>query len=58
MIEIPRCLARQFRAALRRSAPAGEPRGPWPLLLCRTGRNGLTLHAGSGDVAVRHHAQG
>jgi hypothetical protein len=58
MIEIPRGLARQFRAVLRRAALAGEPRGPWPLLLCRIDRNGLTLQAGSGNVAVRYRSEG
>src|SRR5215469_15306626 len=37
---------------------ADAPRGPWPLLLCRAGEDGLTLHARDGDLAVRHHRPG
>jgi hypothetical protein len=52
MIEIPRSLARQFRAVLRRCLAAQESRGPWPLVLCQADRHGLTLRARRGDVAV------
>jgi hypothetical protein len=37
---------------------ADAPRGPWPLLLCRAGEDGLTLHARSEDLAVRYHQAG
>jgi hypothetical protein len=33
MIELPRALARQFRAVLRRCLVAQESRGAWPLVL-------------------------
>jgi hypothetical protein len=58
LIELPRALARQFRAVLRRSLMADAPRGPWPLVLCRAGEGGLTLHARSEDLAVRYHQPG
>jgi hypothetical protein len=58
MIALPRALARQFRAVLRRSLLDQEPRGSWPLLLCRAGKDGLVLQACQGDVAVRYHLQG
>jgi hypothetical protein len=58
LIELPRALARQFRAVLRQSLMADAPRGHWPLLLCRAGEDGLTLHARNEDLAVRHHQPG
>ena len=58
MIELPRALARQFRAVLRQSLMADAPRGPWPLVLCRAGEEGLTLHARNEDLAVRFHQAG
>lgn len=56
MIEIPRALARQFRAVLRRSLMEG--RSDWPLVLLRTDATGLTLEAKQGDVAVRYQCDG
>jgi hypothetical protein len=58
LIELPRALARQFRAVLRHSVMADAPRGPWPLVLCRAGEEGLTLHARNHDLAVRFHQPG
>jgi hypothetical protein len=58
VIEIPRGLARQFRAVLRRCLAGREPRGAGPLLLCRAGRHGLTLQACLGEVALCHDAAG
>jgi hypothetical protein len=58
VIEIPRGLARQFRAVLRRCAAGREPRGAGPLLLCRVGRHDLALQACLGEIAVRHDAAG
>jgi hypothetical protein len=58
VIVLPRALARQFRAVLRRSFVDLEPRGPWPLLLCRAGKEGLVLQACHGDLAVRYQLEG
>jgi hypothetical protein len=58
VIEIPRILTRLFRAVLRRSLLDQDPRGSWPLILCRTGKDGLVLQACKGDMAVRHHCEG
>jgi hypothetical protein len=58
LIELSRALARQFRAVLRRSVLAAEPRGPAPVVLCRASRQGLTLSCRQGDVALRHHTSG
>src|SRR5262249_33491650 len=58
MLEIPRSLARQFRAVLRRALAAQESRGAWPLVLCQADGHGLTLQARQGDVAIRYHLPG
>ena len=58
MIEIPRALAWSFRAVLRKSIVEQEPRGEWPLMLCRAGKDGLRLFAQRGDVGVCYHAAG
>jgi hypothetical protein len=58
MIELPRALARDFRAVLRRTLADVAPRGPLPAVLCRAGPDGLSLHAGLGELAVRHHRVG
>jgi hypothetical protein len=58
LIELSRALARQFRAVLRRSVLATEPRGPAPVVLCRASRQGLSLSCRQGDVALRHHTSG
>jgi hypothetical protein len=54
MIIIPRALARVLRAVLRRSVVEQEPRGEWPLLVCRGGPHGLVLEAHRGGVGVRY----
>jgi hypothetical protein len=43
VIELPRALARRFRAVLRRCLPADGPRGPGPLVLGQAGDDGLAL---------------
>jgi len=53
LIEVPRALARRFRAVLRQSHLVEGPRGPWPQLLARADREGLTLQARQGDQALR-----
>jgi hypothetical protein len=58
MITIPRALARVLRAMLRRSVVEQEPRGEWPLLLCRGGPDGLVIEAHRGGVGVRHQLEG
>jgi hypothetical protein len=58
VIELSRGLARQFRAVLRRSLLDQGPRGSWPLVLCRTGKDGLVLQASQGDLALRYHREG
>jgi hypothetical protein len=58
VIALPRALARQFRAVLRHSLMDQEPRGSWPLVLCKTGKDGLTLQACQGDMALRYHLAG
>jgi hypothetical protein len=55
MIEIPRTLARDFRVVLRRAVMAEAPRGPWPLICCRAGKDGLFLEAEHVGVALRYH---
>ena len=35
-----------------------DPRGPWPVVVCRAGPGGLTLEARGVDVAVRYHRDG
>ena len=49
MIVLPRCLARRFRAVLRRCAPHGPP----PPVLLRAAAESLALEAVPGDVALR-----
>jgi hypothetical protein len=58
VIEIPRALARQVRAVLRRSVVEQEPRGEWPLLLCRADARGLCLQAQRNEVALCYQAPG
>jgi hypothetical protein len=57
VIEIPRTLARDFRVVLRRGVMAEAPRGPWPLVCCRTGKEGLVLEAEQVGVALRYHSE-
>jgi len=54
VIELPRGLARRFRAVLRQSLMAQEQRSSWPLLLVRSDQAGLTLQARHGDLALRY----
>jgi hypothetical protein len=54
VLEFSRALARQFRAVLRRSLMEADPRGPWPVIVCRADRRGLSLEAQHGDLAVRY----
>src|SRR5262249_31753084 len=56
--EIPRSLARDFRVVLRRAVMAEAPRGPWPLVCCRAGKDGLVLEAEQAGVALRYHIDG
>jgi hypothetical protein len=58
MIEIPRALARRFLAVLRRSVMAGNQRGFWPVVLCRTDKAGIVLQARQGEVALRCRLEG
>ncbi|MCC6417011.1 MAG: hypothetical protein IT429_02045 [Gemmataceae bacterium] len=58
MITIPRALARVLRAVLRRSVVEEEPKGEWPLLLCRGGPDGLALEAHRASVGVRYQLDG
>jgi hypothetical protein len=58
MIELPRALARRFKAVLRRSVMAEGPRGPWPVVLCRADAGGLTLQARLGEVGLQYHRPG
>src|SRR5262249_58813050 len=58
VIELPRSLARRFRAVLRRSLQDLEQRNLWPLLLCRADERGLTLEAVCPDFALRYQQPG
>ena len=58
MIELSRALARQFRAAVRKSVLAADPRGPCPVVLCTASRRGLVLSCRQGNIGVRHHTPG
>ena len=58
MIELSRVLVRQFRAVVRKSILAADPRGPCPVVVCRAGRRGLTLSCRQEKVGVRHHTPG
>jgi hypothetical protein len=53
MIELPRELARRFRAVLRQSLMVEGPRGPWPVLVVRAEWEVLTLQACNGEMALR-----
>jgi hypothetical protein len=53
VIVLPRCLARRFRAVLRRCAPHGRQAGLPPTVLLRAGDRGLCLEAARPDAAVR-----
>ena len=58
MIELSRTLVRQFRAVVRKSVLAADPRGPCPTVVCRAGRQGLTLFCRQAQTGVRHHTPG
>ena len=58
MIELSRDLARVFRAVLRKSVLAADPRGPSPPILCRADKGGLTLSCERGEVGLGHHTPG
>jgi hypothetical protein len=58
LIELSRALVRQFRAVVRKSVQAADPRGPCPMVVCRAGRRGLTLTCRQGKVGARHHTPG
>jgi hypothetical protein len=58
VIELPRSLARRFRAVLRRSLQDTEQRNAWPLLLCHADERGLTLEAVCPDFALRYQQPG
>lgn len=58
MIELSRTLVRQFRAVARKSVLAADPRGPCPMVVCRAGRQGLSLWCQQGAIGVRHHTPG
>jgi hypothetical protein len=56
--ELTRNQARQFRAVLRKAAPAGAGRLPRPALLLRAGPEGLRLCASYPEVAVEYRLPG
>jgi hypothetical protein len=55
VIEVPRALARQLRAVLRRIASRGSR---CPFVLARAGPEGLLLQAALDEVAVAYHRPG
>ena len=58
MIELPRGLAREFRAVLRKCRTQGRAREPCPFVVCRGGAHGLTLTCEAGGVVLRHETEG
>jgi hypothetical protein len=58
VIEVPRALARQFRALLRRCSPRRGPHGTVPLVLVRAGPPGLCIQASLNEAALRFHQGG
>jgi hypothetical protein len=58
VIELSRDLARRFRSVLRRTLSDLNARSSWPLLICRSGPDGLTVDACQEEIAVRYHAEG
>ena len=58
MIELTRTLLRQFRAVVRKSVLAAETHRPPPVIVCRAGRQGLTLSCKYGKMGLRHHTPG
>src|SRR5262245_6861951 len=57
-MEIPRALARQFRALLRRCSASRAQRGPGPPVLARAGPDGLTVCSGLDEAALYYHLNG
>ena len=58
MIQIPRLLARQVRAVLRKSARPRSSRDFRPPITLRAATDGLRIQSYDGDVAVEHHVSG
>lgn len=58
MIELPRYLARNFRAVLRKSVLLHEPRTTVTGITLQTGADGFTIRARQADIAVEHRLNG
>lgn len=58
MIELPRYLARNFRAALRKSVLLHAPRTTVTGITLQTGADGFTIRARGADIAVEHRLNG
>jgi hypothetical protein len=58
VIELSRNLVKEFRAVVRKSVLAADPRGPCPIVVCKAGRRGRTLSCRQGKIGVRHHTPG
>ncbi|MBL8797392.1 MAG: hypothetical protein JNM56_26050 [Planctomycetia bacterium] len=58
MIELPRYLARNFRAVLRKSVLLHEPRTAVAGITLATGADGFTIRARQADIAVEHRLGG
>jgi hypothetical protein len=55
VIEIPRALARQFKAVFRKAHPPGTGRGSRPVVLVQAGPDGVRLRAQHAEVALEYH---
>lgn len=58
MIELPRYLARNFRAVLRKAVLLHEPRTTVTGITLQTGADGFTIRARQADIAVEHRING
>lgn len=58
MIELPRYLARNFRAVLRKSVLLHAPRTTITDITLQTGADGFTIRARNADIAVEHRING
>ena len=58
MIELPRYLARNFRALLRQSVLLHAPRSTITGITVQTGADGFTIRARQADIAVEHRLNG
>jgi hypothetical protein len=58
LIELPRYLARNFRAVLRKSVLLYEPRSTVTAITLQTGADGFTIRARQADIAVEHRLNG